>query len=279
MNPQLLKPSFEPERSTISLPKSIELIKSLPDRLMHRHGVEINYNYGEDNEFFRIARETYWAIGLWLELRLLQKLDTLLAINTSIPPNCYYEPLAIRAKAFYDLGLELYILAISNRYPESLNWIADANLTPQTWLLLCESHICERGLKNSYYGDHTVNSLPAQKERGFQGKGKNDLYASARDYYSRFTEENIPSLKSVAPKAELTWIQLLEVTAAAIAQKNSQFRVLHFLPYRATQLRAIRAVKNSPYLQAVTTNPDGSLEVRGRGQRGGDRGRRKGKGN
>jgi hypothetical protein len=264
--------SDAPKFPVLNLEQTIEIIKTLPDRIMlHQHGIQIGYGEAVD-DFFKIARQTYWGIGMWLDLYLLHKIDNLLAINVNLSPNCHYKPFAIRAKAFYDLALELYILATSNKKP-CLKAIAEANLTPQYWMLLCEGYICEAGLRNSYYGNHTALHQPNHT------KGKTQLYNSARNYYALFTEENLASLKFVPGTSESqtppTWIQLLECTGAAIAKEDSQFRNLHWLPYRATKLRVIREINNSNFLKAIKINPDSSLEVLGRGKRGKDKGERK----
>jgi hypothetical protein len=259
---------------TRTLQETIQIIKNLPDQIMlHQHGIQVGY--GEETEvFFGIARETYWAIGMWLELYLLHNLDPLLTINLNLSPNCHYKPLAVRAKAFYELAFELYTLAMSNKKP-CLKAIAEAKLTPQNWMLLCEGYICKAGLRNSYYGDHTV--LDQQNQ---ETKGKTQLYNSARNYYAPFTEDNLVSLKFAPATPEsgmsLTWIQVLECTGAAIAKEDSQFRNLHWLPYRATQLRIIREINNSKFLKAIKTNPDGSLEALEKGKRGKGKGKNKG---
>lgn len=266
---------MNPENSifpAITLESTIEAFKTLPDRIMlHQHGIQIGY--GEEVEdFFKIARETHWATGLWLDLYLLHKVDKLLAINVNIPPNCFYKPLAIRAKAFYDLALELYILAMSGK-KALLNWIAEINLTPQVWMLMCEHYICEAGLRNSYFGEHTVFSEQKASRRVL---GKTELYNLTRKHYSLFSETNLVSLKFLPSQKPLTWIQLLDCTGAAIAKDDSQFRNLHWQPYMATQLRVAREINNSKFLKGIKTNPDGSLEVLGRGNRGQDKGKRKG---
>jgi hypothetical protein len=234
--------------------------------MLHRHGIQIGYGERVD-DFFKIARQTNWAIGLWLDLYLLHKVDNLLAINVNLSPNCHYKPFAIRAKAFYDLALEIYILAASDKKP-FLKPIIDTNLTPQYWMLLCESYICEAALKNSYYSDQPQNQ---------QVKGKIQLYKSARSYYSLFNEENLASLQFLpVPESQksLTWIQLLECIGAAIAKEDSEFRQLHWLPYTATQLRVLREVKNSNSLKVLKINPRDKLEVVGRGNRGRDKRKR-----